>query len=103
MAEDVVPTVLPGTHVTPSTVIGEMFDGSDGIETGWAQPASGPAELSESESPAAGGIGGAGPFPTAIGTNFDELLQSLGVPAAPNFGQPASGDVPANYPPDGGG
>jgi hypothetical protein len=103
VAEDVVPTVLPGTQVTPSTVIGEMFEGPDGIETGWAQPAAGQSELTESEAPAAGGVGGAGPFPTAIGTNFDELLQSLGVPAAPNFGQPASGDVPANYPPDGGG
>lgn len=103
VAEDVVPTVLPGTRVTPSTVIGEMYDGSDGIETGWAQPAAGQSELPESEAPEAGAIGGFGPFPTAIGTNFDELLQSLGVPAAPNFGQPASGGVPSNYPPDGGG
>jgi hypothetical protein len=38
VAEDVVPTVLPGTRVTPWTVIGEMFQGYDGIETGWAQP-----------------------------------------------------------------
>jgi hypothetical protein len=100
VAEDVVPTVLPGTRVTPSTVIGEMFDGSDGIETGWAQPDAAQTELAEAAAPEAGGVGS---FPTAIGTNFDELLQSLGVPAAPNFGQPVSGDVPANYPPDGGG
>jgi len=100
VAEDVVPTVLPGTRVTPSTVIGEMFEGSDGIETGWAQPDAAQSELAEAAAPEAGGVG---PFPTAIGTNFDELLQSLGVPAAPNFGQPASGDVPANYPPEGGG
>jgi hypothetical protein len=100
VAEDVVPTVLPGTRVTPWTVIGEMFQGYDGIETGWAQPDAAQSELAEAASPEAGGVG---PFPTAIGTNFDELLQSLGVPAAPNFGQPASGDVPPNYPPDGGG
>jgi hypothetical protein len=100
VAEDVVPTVLPGTRVTPSTVIGEMFQGFDGIETGWAEPDAGQSELAEAAAPEAGGVG---PFPTAIGTNFDELLQSLGVPAAPNFGQPASGYVPPNYPPDGGG
>jgi hypothetical protein len=99
VAEDIVPTVLPGTRVTPDTVIGEMFQGYDGIETGWAQPAAPNSELAEAASPEAGGLG---PFPTAIGVNFDELLQSLGVPAAPNFGQPASGVVPAIYPPDGG-
>jgi len=33
-----------------------------------------------------------------VGTNFDALLQSLGVPAAPNYGEPASGLLPANYP-----
>jgi hypothetical protein len=99
VAEDVVPTVLPGTRVTPSTVIGEMFQGYDGIETGWAEPDAAQSELAEAASPEAGGVG---PFPTAIGVNFDELLQSLGVPAAPNFGQPASGYVPANYPPEGG-
>ncbi len=99
VAEDVVPTVLPGTRVTPWTVIGEMFQGYDGIETGWAQPDAAQSELAEAAAPEAGGVG---PFPTAIGVNFDELLQSLGVPAAPNFGQPASGYVPANYPPEGG-
>jgi hypothetical protein len=102
VAEDIVPTVLPGTHVSPFTVIGEMFQGYDGIETGWAQPGAATSELPESEAPEAGGIGGFGPFPTMIGTNFDELLQSLGVPAAPNFGQPASGVVPADYPRNGG-
>jgi hypothetical protein len=99
VAEDVVPTVLPGTRVTPWTVIGEMFQGYDGIETGWAQSDAAQSELAEAAAPEAGGVG---PFPTAIGVNFDELLQSLGVPAAPNFGQPASGYVPANYPPEGG-
>jgi hypothetical protein len=101
VAEDVVPTVLPGTRVSRSTVIGEMFQGYDGIETGWAQPDAGTSELPESEAPEAGGIGGLGPFPTIIGANFDELLVSLGVPAAPNLGQPASGYLPPNYPANG--
>jgi hypothetical protein len=95
LAENVTPTVVVGERVTPSTVIGDMFEGGDGIETGWAQ-ASGLS--AESQLPEAGGIGGAGPFPTAVGVNFDGLLTSLGVPVAPNRDLPASGLLPAIYP-----
>jgi murein DD-endopeptidase MepM/ murein hydrolase activator NlpD len=95
LAEAVAPTVVVGQHVTPSTVIGDMFDGAGGIEIGWAQPG---GVSAESQLPEAGAIGGAGPFPTTIGTNFDELLQSLGVPAAPNRYQTPSGLLPADYP-----
>jgi murein DD-endopeptidase MepM/ murein hydrolase activator NlpD len=93
-AEDVIPTVVVGQKVTPDTVIGHMFNGDDGIETGWAMPDS---ASSESELPEAGGISGAGPFPTAIGMNFEYLLLALGVPTANNFGQPTSGIVPSRY------
>jgi murein DD-endopeptidase MepM/ murein hydrolase activator NlpD len=95
VAEDVTPTVQVGQHVSSSTVIGNMYEGGDGIETGWAQ-ASGVS--AESQLPEAGSIGGYGPFPTMVGLNFDELLQSLGVPAAPNSNQPGSGLLPAEYP-----
>jgi hypothetical protein len=95
LAEDVTPTVQVGEHVTPSTVIANMFDGGDGIETGWAQPT---GVSAESELPEAGGIGGGGPFPTMVGLNFDQLLVVLGVPAAPNAGDTAYGTLPANYP-----
>ena len=49
--EDVTPAVQTGQHVTPSTVIANMFDGGDGIETGWAQPTgvSAESELPEPE------------------------------------------------------
>jgi murein DD-endopeptidase MepM/ murein hydrolase activator NlpD len=94
VAEDVTPTVQVGQQVTPNTVIARMFQGGDGIETGWAMLDSGSAE---SQLPEAGGIGGAGPFPTAIGMNFEYLLRALGVPAAPNFGQSTSGLVPSRY------
>lgn len=97
LAEDVTPTVQVGQHVTPSTVIGDMFEGGGGIETGWAQ-ASG--LNAESQAPEAGAVGGAGPFPTTVGLNFDELLISLGVTAAPNRYQPPSGLLPSNYPPN---
>jgi hypothetical protein len=95
VAEDVTPTVQVGQQLTPSTVIGDMYDGGGGIETGWAQPS---GVNAESQLTVAGGIGGGGPFPTMVGFNFDQLLQSLGVPAAPNAGDPASGILPANYP-----
>ena len=94
VAEDVTPTVTVGQQVTPFTVIATMYNGWAGIETGWAQP-TGPTP--ESQLAVAGGIGGLGPFPTKIGLNFDQLLQSLGVPAAPNAG-PAYGLLPLNYP-----
>jgi murein DD-endopeptidase MepM/ murein hydrolase activator NlpD len=95
VAEDIIPAVAAGQRVSPSTVIGTMFNGGDGIETGWAQPT---GLSAESELPQAGGIGGLGPFPTRIGVNFEELLQSVGVPAAPNRAQPWHGLLPAGYP-----
>jgi hypothetical protein len=95
LAEDVTPTVQAGQHVSSSTVIANMYSGGDGIETGWAMPDGASAE---SQLPAAGGIGGGGPFPTMIGLNFEGLLQSLGVPAGNNRTQPAYGLLPAGYP-----
>jgi hypothetical protein len=99
VAEDITPTVQVGQHVTSSTVVGNMFNGGGGIETGWAQPN---GTNAESQLSVAGGIGGGGPFPTMVGLNFDELLISLGVPAAPNRFEQAFGLLPANYPPIGG-
>ncbi len=93
-AEDVAPTVQVGQKVTPDTVIGHMFDGGSGIETGWAMPDS---ASSESELPEAGGISGAGPFPTAIGMNFEDLLLALGVPEGNNYGDSTAGLVPSRY------
>jgi hypothetical protein len=95
VAEDVTATVQPGQKVTSSTVIANMWAGGDGIETGWAAQDSSNAESALAE---AGGIGGGGPYPTQIGVDFDVLLQSLGVPAAPNASQPAYGILPAAYP-----
>lgn len=94
LAEDVSPTVQVGQHVSSSTVIANMFAGGDGIETGWAQQS---GLSAESQLPEAGSIGGGGPFPTRIGLNFEDLLQSLGVPAAPDRNQSPYGLLPANY------
>ncbi len=95
VAEDVTPTVQAGEHVSSSTVIAQMYNGGAGIETGWAMP---DGTSAESQLPVAGGISGAGPFPTAVGVNFDNLLIALGVPPANNAGQAPYGVLPANYP-----
>ena len=97
VAEDVRPTVSAGQQVTAGTVIANMYDGGAGIETGWAM-ASG--FTAESQLPEAGGISGAGPFPTTVGLNFEELLQALGVPAANNRTDSPSGLLPSQYPTD---
>jgi hypothetical protein len=94
VAEDVIPTVQVGQKVTNRTEIGHMTGGYSGIETGWAMLDS---ASSESELPEAGGISGLGPFPTAIGMNFEYLLQALGVPAASSIGAPTAGLVPSRY------
>jgi len=95
VAEDVQPTVQVGDHVTPTTVIADMSNGPDGIETGWAMP---DGSSAESQLAVAGGISGGGPFPTMVGVNFDQLLVALGVPAAPNLGQSGYGVLPSGYP-----
>lgn len=97
VAEDVRPTVTVGQHVTAHDQIAEMYDGGAGIETGWAM-ASG--LTAESQLPEAGGISGAGPFPTYVGLNFEELLQAVGVPAANNRYDTPSGLLPSQYPAD---
>ena len=94
VAEDITPIVQVGERVTPSTVLGYMFEGADGIETGWAALNG----LAVSQLTEAAATGDAYSFPTAVGVNFDELLVSLGVPAAPNSGEIGSGILPANFP-----
>ena len=98
LAEDVSPVVQVGQHVSSASVIANMYAGGDGIETGWAQQSGLSAESQLAE---AGSVGGNGPFPTRIGLSFEELLQSVGVPAAPNRDQFPYGLLPANYPPIG--
>jgi hypothetical protein len=97
VAEDVRPTVPAGQHVTSRTVIADMYDGGAGIEFGWAMASGLTAESQLAE---AGGLSGAGPFPTYVGLNFEELLQATGVPAANNRNDSPSGLLPSQYPAD---
>jgi hypothetical protein len=93
LAEYVTPTVQVGQHVTSSTVIANM---RGSIETGWAMP---DGSSAESQLPVAGGISGQGPFPAAVGSNFEKLLVALGVPPSPfNANATPFGVVPSNYP-----
>jgi hypothetical protein len=95
LAEDVTPTVQVGQTVTSSTVIANMFNGGAGIETGWATS---DGSTAESQTPEAGGINGNGPFPTVVGLNFEAVLESLGVPPAPNASEAGNGLLPPGYP-----
>ena len=94
VAEDITPTVQVGEHLTPSTVVGYMFEGPDGIEIGWAALNG----LAASQLTEAAATGEADVFPTTVGLNFEGLLVSLGAPVAPNRNQIGSGILPANYP-----
>jgi murein DD-endopeptidase MepM/ murein hydrolase activator NlpD len=94
VAEDVTPAVSAGEKVTQDTVVANMYNGGDGIETGWAMP-DGASALSQL--PEAGAIGGEGPFPTYVGVSFEDLLTELGVVAAPNAGETPSGQLPSGY------
>jgi hypothetical protein len=91
VAEDLVPRVYIGEQVTPSTVVGDMYAGWSGIETGWAD-----GSLGDTMAMVAGQF--AGWNSTAYGWNFDQLLVSLGAPSGILQNNPASGAVPGGWP-----
>jgi hypothetical protein len=73
-------------------VLGQMYEGPDGIETGWASP---------------GGIGTtmaaiygqfSGANSTAFGANYSALLSSLGAPGGVAQNEPPTGNLPLNWP-----
>jgi murein DD-endopeptidase MepM/ murein hydrolase activator NlpD len=91
-AEDIAPTVRVGDTVTANSVLGLMYLGPDGIETGWGDPAI---------------IGNAlagdrhefdGANTTAFGANFSEFLQQLGAPPGIPQNWPPTGRLPRNWP-----
>jgi murein DD-endopeptidase MepM/ murein hydrolase activator NlpD len=91
VAEDIEPGVQVGATVTSSTVLGQMFAGPSGIETGWADGSSLPDTMARTY----GQFDGSNS--TAFGHNFSQLLQSVGAPGGILSGPP-SGTLPASWP-----
>jgi murein DD-endopeptidase MepM/ murein hydrolase activator NlpD len=89
-AEDINPTVSIGEQVNSSTVLGTMYEGPDGIETGWANGGEG-----DTMAMVAGQFSGWNS--TAFGWNFDQLLVSVGAPGGILQSTP-TGAVPAGWP-----
>jgi hypothetical protein len=87
-AEDIHASVKVGQQVTSSTVIGQMFEGGSGIETGWATPPGTGTALGSTQFN--------GSNVTAYGLSFSNLLHSLGAPAGIKD-SPVSGTVPAAF------
>jgi hypothetical protein len=91
IAEDVAPAVQVGESVARNTVLGQVYGGPDGIETGWADPSAIPNTMARSY----GQFDGS--HSTAFGSNFSQLLQSLGAPAGILQGGP-TGNLPTGWP-----
>jgi murein DD-endopeptidase MepM/ murein hydrolase activator NlpD len=91
-AEDINPEVSVGQSVTPNTVLGQIYEGPDGIETGWADGSA----LGDTMAAVAGQFDGDNS--TAFGYNFSQLLSSLGAPGGILENDPATGSLPAGWP-----
>jgi hypothetical protein len=91
-AEDIDPLVSVGQSVTPATAIGQMYEGPDGIETGWANMDGDGTTMANN----AGQFSGANS--TAFGANFSQLLESLGAPPGVMQNEPATGSLPPGWP-----
>ena len=90
-AEDIQPTVQVGQTVNSGTVIGQVYEGPTGIETGWANPAALPDTMARD----AGQFDGSDS--SAFGDNFSQFLQTLGAPGGIVEGT-VRGDLPASWP-----
>jgi murein DD-endopeptidase MepM/ murein hydrolase activator NlpD len=90
--EDIDPMVTVGQTVSADTVLGTMYEGPDGIETGWADP-SGDGNTMAAD---AGQFSGANS--TAFGADFSQLLVSVGAPAGILQNDPPTGSLPPGWP-----
>jgi murein DD-endopeptidase MepM/ murein hydrolase activator NlpD len=91
-AEDIQPLVSVGQTVTPSTEIGLVYEGQDGIETGWAAPAGTGYTMAYLYNQFFGWNS------TAFGYNFSQLLVSLGSPGGILQNNPPTGTLPSGWP-----
>jgi murein DD-endopeptidase MepM/ murein hydrolase activator NlpD len=91
-AEDIEPTVSVGQTVNAGTVLGTMYEGPDGIETGWADPSGDGNTMARDD----GQFNGSNS--TAFGANFSQLLASLGAPPGVMQNEPPTGSLPPGWP-----
>jgi hypothetical protein len=90
-AEDIQPSVEVGQTVNSGTVIGQVYEGPTGIETGWANPAALPDTMARDYGQFDGSDS------SAFGYNFSQFLQTLGAPGGIIEGT-VHGEVPASWP-----
>jgi len=91
-AEDIDPAVQVGEVVTTSTVLGQMYEGPSGIETGWADSSGDGTTMAAVDGQFTGSNS------TAFGYNFSQLLSSLGASGGVLQNDPATGDPPPGWP-----
>jgi hypothetical protein len=91
-AEDIAPIVQPGDTVTAASVLGLMYIGPDGIETGWGDP----SVIGNTLAGDTHQFDGANT--TAFGANFSEFLHWLGAPPGIPQNHPPTGTLPRNWP-----
>ncbi len=89
-AEDINPSVQVGSTVSANTVIGQMYEGPNGIEMGWANPSGDGDTMARTYNEYAGGNS------TAFGYNFSQFLQSIGAPGG--ILQSTPGPLPIPWP-----
>ncbi len=92
VAEDLLPEVSVGQSVTAGTPLGTMYEGPDGIETGWADPSGDGMTMAR----VAGQFSGANS--TAYGANFSQFLASLGASPGVLQNDPPTGQLAPNWP-----
>jgi peptidoglycan hydrolase CwlO-like protein len=78
-AEYIAPAVAVGEQVSSGTIIGTLTGAAEGIELGWADPASDGQTMAAAVGQAMGS-GGAGSTSTAYGVAASDLLAALGAP-----------------------
>ena len=92
VAEDLQPTVRVGQAVTAGTEIGAMYEGPDGIETGWADPSGDGVTMARDYGQFNGNNS------TAFGANFSQMLAKLGAPPGVLENNPPTGSLPPGWP-----
>jgi len=90
--EDIDPAVTVGESVSAGTVLGTVYEGPDGIETGWADQSGDGTTMARN----AGQFSGSNS--TAFGANFSQLLASLGAPPGVLQNNPPTGSLPPGWP-----